>query len=528
MLERWLNHDPVPHHLRVPLAASHLEANSNSKLSATPQDKLYVKASSTANVVLVGFDVDSHNGETDVAATMTWITQNYLLGMYVEDSDRGCHGYLRLDLEGNPPAELREVINPLNRLFSLEAARRGFRASVDGFKGLPVITCQGGGRLTVANRGTLVRAPVFPDQSAGLNRLLDSATLTFTKLKLLLRSFGTQLAAKKAVVPKVRPKEAIGVLDRVIYRGGVTNASHHPPIPPHESLCSLSAVCLPGETLAKWLARLPPDVVSRYERGRSRPLPDGRMLAALNLARFGRPDACDDPVALVAFYEWLGFASGPAAGNTRLERAKNAIAFSSRNRKFELGEWLPIIQQFVTPVVRSDPRVWGLSSPPANANIPDESLAAMLCVYTWNTLRVNANPAQQFATADIQVAKYLRALCSEGAIESPLGKKQYRRAALRMLELSGLLSRREFHWRPLPGRKGVGTKFNLGSNHPQREKFTAFCHRLGVPPDITIPPIPPLTPKEGDTPTCEHEKTPQPSHRKDGWQGNCTGKDSRP
>jgi hypothetical protein len=476
IMERWENDEPVANHLRVPLSPelllSHLQGSA----------KLYFKANHTAPEVLIGLDIDAHDGEADAEAVATWAIGEWFPGAYSEGSCRGVHVYLRIDMEGHTAADLRDNTRELNHLFDKARVRHGFNANVDGLKGCPATPVMVRGRWTFPprTRGTLIKFPMFPCGMADLSRLSESPTFTVDHL----RTLRAKLEAEYGQVDRRQPqavsqfllkREVTGNSDN---RGSGYDCSIN--LRPHPSYLRS-----PEETSAQWLARLPPEWLEEFDSKWNSPLPNTRMNVAWTLARGGNPAALHDPFKLVEWYEWLGLATG-AHTPARLDRAEKVIAYrTAQPGGFHLDTWLPIIQQHVTPAIREDGRLWGEGKPPAKYSIPDDVLAAMLCLLTGNTLRVNPNPVQQFATADLQIQPFLSTLHTREVISSPLGKKQLRLAGLRMLELSGLITKRELYRKPTRYREGIGTRYNIGPNHPQRAEFIALCSRLEVSPAVT-------------------------------------------
>jgi len=73
LLLRWLNNAPLPEHLRIKLASTHV----HSHLAGT--DKFYFKAHPSNQEVLLGLDLDHHGtGPSDAEAVAQWVDREWL------------------------------------------------------------------------------------------------------------------------------------------------------------------------------------------------------------------------------------------------------------------------------------------------------------------------------------------------------------------------------------------------------------------------------------------------------------------
>lgn len=93
-LEGRINGHPIDRHLLNPkLLLRHLKR----------KQKLYYKANRNAPEVLVGLDIDAHDGEMDALTVADWARGQWFPGAYSEGSDRGYTPTFVLTWEAAPP-----------------------------------------------------------------------------------------------------------------------------------------------------------------------------------------------------------------------------------------------------------------------------------------------------------------------------------------------------------------------------------------------------------------------------------------
>jgi hypothetical protein len=473
MLERLLNNEPVPDCLRQSLTVASLREH----LAGTHRN--YFKGTRSGGVVLVGLDIDLHSGEGKPEALARWVEREWLPGVYGEASTRGYHQYLKVDISCHNSEALTNITRRLNRVMNRAAIAAGLdvgSATIDGLKGSPSLIAWEGQRWRVVNRGSLIKLPMLPAHQASIQSLKDSPTFPLPHLENLANELGARYNPKPTTA-KPTPSVKLGK--------GITPP---PPLPPR--------VYLVFPNRDDWLADLPPDTLHFYMDHRHHPNPTKRMHGAYSLAvSHHNPEALESPESLCDYYEWLGFASSGNRTLDRIQRAKDVIAFrATGGGSFDLSLWQLIIDQFITPTVRADPRVWGRGVPLSPTNLPSDSLGAILCLITAHSLAPHSNPHLRFSTSYAQLRGYLKTLHGAKAISMPLGRRPYVSTALRLLQLSGLITLRRHHTPPQGGRPGVGYRWGLGVNHPHRPAFEALCTRLGVDSDLEDPLALPLLP----------------------------------
>jgi len=92
------------------------------------------------HVLLLGVDIDAHDGETDAQAVENWLKKSYFEQSYWEPSSNfaGRHGYIKVAYPCN--THISDVITTFKELFTLLNSKRnqsGFQASLDIPCGLP-------------------------------------------------------------------------------------------------------------------------------------------------------------------------------------------------------------------------------------------------------------------------------------------------------------------------------------------------------------------------------------------------------
>jgi hypothetical protein len=109
-------------------------------LGITSKKKTYSPDTHPYYILLLGFDIDCHNGETDAQNIAEWLKSTYFDQSYWEPSTHfnGRHGYVKL---GFPDyLDLDTIKNNLTELFELLDQKRismGFQAKIDPPCGLP-------------------------------------------------------------------------------------------------------------------------------------------------------------------------------------------------------------------------------------------------------------------------------------------------------------------------------------------------------------------------------------------------------
>jgi len=94
----------------------------------------------TYYVMLLGLDIDAHNGETDASKVAEWLKTEYLTSSYWEPSThfRGMHGYCKLAYPDHLPLEhVTEVLQEVYELLDRKRISLGFASPIDPPCGLP-------------------------------------------------------------------------------------------------------------------------------------------------------------------------------------------------------------------------------------------------------------------------------------------------------------------------------------------------------------------------------------------------------
>ena len=85
-------------------------------------------------IMLLGIDIDAHNGEKDVSKVENWLRNDYFNNSYWEPSTggRGSHGYVKIAYRSDcSRSYILSCITELFKLFDMKRELLGFEASVD-------------------------------------------------------------------------------------------------------------------------------------------------------------------------------------------------------------------------------------------------------------------------------------------------------------------------------------------------------------------------------------------------------------
>lgn len=120
-------------------------------------------------ILLLGFDIDSHNNETDVAQTTDLISK-YFPGAYTEPSTngQGIHLFVKLTYPVNHCSRRMQTLQYVNVLTESladiiedERKRRGYDAPLDQIRGLPTVVGWDNGRLVSMKRSPVIKIPFY-------------------------------------------------------------------------------------------------------------------------------------------------------------------------------------------------------------------------------------------------------------------------------------------------------------------------------------------------------------------------------
>jgi len=120
-------------------------------------------------IVLLGFDIDAHNGEKDVEKTTSLVHERFP-GAYTEPSTngKGCHVYLKVvfpvKFKGSRPKTLRYlgiIVEAVRDSIEEDRIKRGYDAPLDLIAGLPTIVGFVEGRIRIVKRSRVIKLPFY-------------------------------------------------------------------------------------------------------------------------------------------------------------------------------------------------------------------------------------------------------------------------------------------------------------------------------------------------------------------------------